>query len=85
MNERTLPEVHQDYSNICAKAGHIQFQISQLTKDLVLMNSQLLDLNFEGAKINEKTAANKVTEDLAKAAASVKADAITPSDAQVVS
>jgi septal ring factor EnvC (AmiA/AmiB activator) len=53
---RTVQEIQNEYSNLCAKAGHLQYQIATLGKDLDLLNAQLRDLNFEAAsaKNNEE-------------------------------
>lgn len=49
--KRTLAEVHQEYSNLCAKAGNLQYQITVFNEDLDLVNDQLKELNFEAAKL----------------------------------
>lgn len=49
--KRTLAEVTQEYSNLCAKAGNLQYQIQVFGEDLKLVNEQLKELNFEAAKI----------------------------------
>lgn len=51
VNKRTLDEVRQEYSNLCAKAGHVQYQIAVLGDDLKLINDQIKELNLEAAKI----------------------------------
>ncbi len=63
---RTVTEIHQDYSNLCVKAGHLQYSLYALQIDLDLVNEQLKDLNLEGA------AAQKAEAEL-KAAAEAKA------------
>lgn len=60
--ERTLEQVTQEYSQLCSKAGHAQYQIHVHTKDLELINKELRDLNFEAAAIQ-----NKAKEEAAKA------------------
>ena len=52
--ERTVQEIQGEYSGICTKAGHIQYQINALSKDLELVNSSLRDLNFEAAAAHSK-------------------------------
>lgn len=52
--KRTLAEVSQEYSNLCAKAGNIQYQIQVFGDDLKLVNEQLKDLNFEAAKLKSE-------------------------------
>jgi len=56
--ERTVESIHQDYSRLCAQAGHTQYQIQALKKDLDLINSQLRDLNMEAVALSAKTAAS---------------------------
>lgn len=54
--KRTLAEVTQDYSNLCAKAGNLQYQIQVFGEDLKLVNEQLKELNFEAAKLKSEEA-----------------------------
>jgi hypothetical protein len=49
--KRTFETVQTEYQQLALKAGHIQYQIHALSKDLDLLNDQMRDLNFEGAKI----------------------------------
>lgn len=49
---RELAEIQQEYTNVCAKAGNLQYQIKALADDLVLINSTLRDLNLEAAASN---------------------------------
>jgi hypothetical protein len=48
--ERTLETLQQEYTQLAVKAGHLQFQIFGLNKELVLVNNLLQDLNLEAAK-----------------------------------
>ncbi len=48
---RTVEEIQKDYTGLCLKAGHLQYQISVLTEDLKVVNSTLKDLNFEAAAV----------------------------------
>jgi hypothetical protein len=54
--ERTVPEISQEYSGLCTKAGHLQYQINTLQKDLELLNGTLRDLNLEAAAVQAKAA-----------------------------
>lgn len=59
---RTVEQVQQEYTQVCARAGHIQYQIAQLKNDLELANSSLQSLNREAfdlaqAKAKEAAAA----------------------------
>lgn len=44
---RPINEIQADYQSTAMKAGHIQYQIYTLSKDLELVNSTLRDLNLE--------------------------------------
>lgn len=50
--KRTIEEIHQEYSRICSQAGHVQYQVSVLSKDLEQLNGQLRALNVEAAELN---------------------------------
>lgn len=56
---RTIEEIHKEYTQLCAKAGHLGYQIDALTKDQVLVHEQLRELNFEAAALNAKQQAEK--------------------------
>lgn len=49
--KRTFESIQTEYQHLALKAGHIQYQIHAFSKDLTLLNGQMLDLNFEGAKV----------------------------------
>ncbi len=50
-NVRTFETVQTEYQQMALRAGHLQYQIHALSKDLALLNDQMRDLNFEFAKI----------------------------------
>lgn len=50
-NPRTVDDIHKEYSNLAAKAGHVNYNIFVLTNDLKLLNDQMRDLNIEAAKV----------------------------------
>lgn len=56
---RTVEDVQREFTQLCAKAGHIQYQISCLTKDLGLVNTQCEELSIEAAKISRAEAESK--------------------------
>lgn len=60
--KRSIPEIQQEYQNLCLKAGHLQYQVYTFTKDLEAVNKELRDLNLEAAAV-------KAAEDAEKAAA----------------
>ena len=49
--EKTVESIQQEYTQLCARAGHVQYQLHTLTQDLEQINLQLRDLNLEAAKI----------------------------------
>ena len=52
--KRTVAEIQQDYQGLAMKAGHTQYQIYTLERDLELMNQTLRDLNIEASKIQQE-------------------------------
>jgi hypothetical protein len=50
---RSSALIQDEYTRVCNKAGHIQYQISALSKDLELINQTLRDLNQEHYKVRE--------------------------------
>lgn len=69
--KRTLPEIQQEYQNLCLKAGHLQYQVSVFSGDLDMVNKELRSLNFEAAalKAEDEKASAKAVEEGAKTAA----------------
>jgi len=55
--ERSVAEIQQEYTNMCARAGQLQYQISIATKDLVALNTALQNLNLEAAAAQNKATA----------------------------
>jgi len=53
---RKLEEIQAEYQRLCLQAGHIQYQMSTLEKDLSLLNEQMRDLNLEGAAAQKAAA-----------------------------
>lgn len=56
---RSVEEIKQEYSSLCAQAGHLQYQVFTLGKDLGLLNDQLRELNFEAAKARAEEESSK--------------------------
>ena len=71
--KRTVEEVQREYNQGCLRAGHMQYQIAVLSKDLNILNDALRDLNFEAATIQAKN-----NEEAAKAAAAAPPAGETP-------
>lgn len=65
---RTLPEIEQEYARLCAKAGHVQYQVAQLQKDLGLLNARLQEVNVEAATVRQQEAAAKAAAPAVEAA-----------------
>lgn len=49
--ERTIETIHKEYSDLCARAGHTQYQIEALKIDLNALNEKLRVLNLEAAAL----------------------------------
>ncbi len=47
--KRTVAEIQQEYQGCCVKAGHCQYQLYTLEKDLEMINNTMRDLNLEAA------------------------------------
>lgn len=50
---RTIQEIQQEYQNLCARAGHLQYTIKCTAEDLHQVNEQLKDLNLEAVSAKE--------------------------------
>lgn len=51
---RSVAEIQTEYQQLCCKAGHLQYQVSELKKELALVNDTLQTLNLEA--FNSKAA-----------------------------
>jgi hypothetical protein len=60
---RTVTEIQQDYSQLCTRAGHLQYSLFALNLDLSVVNEQLKDLNIEGAAAQKEAASLKAVPD----------------------
>ncbi len=49
--KRNKQQISIEYSQGCTKAGHLQYQIATLQKDLAMLNDHLRDLNIEAATL----------------------------------
>lgn len=47
--KRTVTEIQGEYTQLCARAGHLEYSIYALQSDLELLNLTMKDLNIEGA------------------------------------
>jgi hypothetical protein len=73
--QRTVDQIRAEYSQLCAKAGHMQYQLYTLEKDLGIINGTLRDLNVEAATVSQKEAS-------AKASSSAESEASAVSEAK---
>lgn len=64
---RTVQDIQGEYQGLCAKAGHLQYQISALSADLKIINDTLKELNLEAFKLAGE--AKKKADEEAKTAA----------------
>lgn len=65
---RPVAEIQAEYQNLCTKAGHTQYQIITLSKDLDLLNETLRNLNLEAAAAYkaEKEVSDKAAQEAPK-------------------
>lgn len=61
-NKRDVNAIRGEYTQLCAKAGHLQYQIKVLSDDLDMVNNTLRDLNFEAAAAAQKADEAKTEE-----------------------
>lgn len=73
---RSIETITQEYGNTCARAGALQYQISQLGKELTMVNDALQSLNMEAHAA--KQAADAAASDAAKSVDSAPALSVVP-------
>lgn len=59
---RGIQDIQGEYQALCAKAGHLQYQLYTFQKDLNLVNDTLRDLNVEASKMHQEEQAKKAEE-----------------------
>ncbi len=69
-SSRTVQEIQVEYSQLCTRAGHLQYQLSTLNKDLEAINGLLRDLNNEAFAAQQASEA-KTKEDASEEASKV--------------
>lgn len=52
--EKTYQDLQMEYTALCNKAGHLQYQIFGYQKDLDLINNELRELNFKAAAVQAR-------------------------------
>lgn len=60
--KRSVEEIQKEYTQVCAKAGHIQYNIEVLKRDLDMVFKTLGDLNLEAAASAAEAAKPKLEE-----------------------
>ena len=48
---RKIAEIQQEYQQLCLRAGHTQYQLYTLKKDMELINDSLRNLNAEATAV----------------------------------
>lgn len=51
---KTLESLHAEYSQLCARAGHLSYQIHAHGKELADVNAKLEALNLEASALKAK-------------------------------
>ncbi len=59
---RTLQQIQQEFTALCTKAGHLEYQRTTLKKDVDLMQEQMRNLNFEAAALQGAEQAQRAKE-----------------------
>lgn len=59
---RSSAEIQNEYQNLCARAGHIQYTINVMEGDLERINGALRDLNNEHSQVKQAEDAAKLSE-----------------------
>lgn len=49
--KKTVDELQREYTQLCSKAGHIQYQISVMKSELAIVNDSLKVINLEAAAV----------------------------------
>lgn len=74
--ERTYQDVQNEYTSLCNKAGHLNYQIDTHNRDLKLIYETLRSLNFEAASLQAKARAKEAQDAADKAQADLKKEAV---------
>jgi hypothetical protein len=53
---RTVAEIQKEYTELCARAGHLAYSIFALKSDLSLVHERQKDVNIEGAMAQKSEA-----------------------------
>lgn len=64
--DRTIQQIQHEFSEACARAGHVQYKITVDQEDLANLNKLIKSLNLEAAALQGKQAAKEAASDEAK-------------------
>lgn len=56
---RTLQQIQQEFTALCTKAGHLEYQCATYQKDIDILQEQMRNLNFEAAALQGHEMAQK--------------------------
>jgi hypothetical protein len=73
-NQRSVAEIQQSYSQVCARLGHCEYQIGIFKRDAEALRKELEELNLEAAA--SAAAASKQAEAQKEASAPENADSV---------
>lgn len=60
--ERTMEQIQQEFTALCTKAGHLDYQVYTYKKDIEILQAQMRELNFEAAALQGKVLSEKAKE-----------------------
>jgi predicted RNase H-like nuclease (RuvC/YqgF family) len=60
--ERTMQDIQQEFTALCTKAGHLDYQVFTYKKDIEILQNQMRELNFEAAALQGRLAKEKEAE-----------------------
>lgn len=58
---RTFEQIQQEFTNVCARAGHLEYQIFTFKKDLEILNNQMRELNLAAAAVQAQAKQTETT------------------------
>lgn len=79
---RSTEQLSAEYGKLCQQAGHLNYQIHAISKDLELVNEQLRELNLEAAA-NQQAAQSEAAAAAHTAAASAPVSEVPAVEAVV--
>ncbi len=59
---RSFADIQQEFTNTCARAGHLEYQVFTFKKDLEILNNKMRELNLEAAAAQARELAEKQKE-----------------------